>query len=302
MLRRTHNVCYYRLWPKNYLQHNRLTRESIYATLEEGIDARQLLQTLESGSRHPLPPGVARTLSDWAARRERLAVRLGASVVEFPDTAARDSALTAGKVKGTAIGDRFLLTEQSEQALKRALPLGGAISYEPQPPRPLIISDDGNVLISPAQRDLLIAGELAAVAEPTEIPLCWRITRASVVAARSRGWTADEIINRLENRAAGLILPLFLRYAIHGWCGSKTEPGLTALTAAPLLQTANDEVAKAICQCSFLRPHLLARIGSTAVLVKPESVKPLGKLLKEYGFEVGKEVLLPAPAQTEKKK
>jgi Helicase conserved C-terminal domain len=279
----------------------RLTRESVYVALEEGIDARQLLQTLESGSRHPLPPGVARTLSDWAARRERLAVRLEASVVEFPDAAARDAALAAGKVKGAATGDRFIMTEQSEQALKRALPLGGTINYEPQPPRSLTIGDDGIVLISAAQRDLLIEGELAAVAESAGSPLCWRITRASVLAARSRGWTAKEIIDRLDQRAV-LVVPLFLRYAIQGWCGDRDGAGPVALASAPLLQTASAEVTEAICDCSFLRPHLLARIGSRAVLVKPESVKLLGKLLKEYGFEVGKEVLLPAPAQPEKKR
>ena len=278
----------------------RLTRESVYAALEAGVEARQLLQTLESGSQHPLPPGVARTLGDWAARRERLTVRLGASVIEFPDDAARDAALAGGKVKGAAIGDRFILTDQSEQALKGALRLGGPIKYEPQPPRPLDIKDDGEVTINPARRDLLIAGELAAVAEATEDPLRWRITCESVLAARSRGWTSEEIIDRLENRATGLALPPFLRYAIQGWLGAKNGPGPTALATAPLLQTANAEVADAILQCGFLRPHLLARIGSRAVLVKPESVKELRKLLDKYGFDPGKEVLLPS--QPEKKK
>lgn len=279
----------------------RLTRESIYAALEEGVDAQQLLQTLESGSQHPLPPGVARTLSDWAGRRERLAVRLNASVIEFPDAAPRDAALSTGKVKGTAIGERFILTDQKEQSLKSKLPLGGAISYEPQPPRSLMVNDDGTVLIAPAQHDLLIAGELSAYAEPGSTPSFWRITRASVSAARDRGWTADEIINRISRRSA-LAPPQFLQYAIQAWCGNKTAPGPTAMTAPPLLQTSNPEVAEAICQCSFLRPHLLARIGPCAVLVKHESVKSLGKLLTEYGFTVGKEVLLPAATPSEKKK
>jgi hypothetical protein len=280
----------------------RLTRESIYAALEEGVEARQLLKMLESGSRHTLPPGVARTLGDWAARRERLTVRLDASVIEFPDASARDAALAGGKIKGASVGARFILTEQSEQTIKRSAALGGVIGYEPQPPRSLIIEDDGVVTINPARRDLLIAGELAAVAEATEDPLRWRITRESVLAARARGWTAEEVIDRLENRAAGLVLPLFLRYAIQGWRGNRNEAGPTALTTAPLLQTANAEVANAICQCGFLRPHLLARIGACAVLVKPESVKELRKLLDEYGFEPGKEILLPAPAQSEEKK
>jgi len=279
----------------------RLTRESIYAALEAGVEAGQLLQTLESGSQHPLPPGVARTLGDWAARRERLTVRMGASVIEFPDAAARDAALADGKVKGAAIGDRFILTEQSEQALKRALSLGGTISYEPQPPRSLIVNDDGTALITPTQHDLLIAGELSAYAEVANPPLLWRITRASVLAARARGWTADDIINRISRRSV-LPPPRFLQYAIHAWCGDKTVPGPAAMTTPPLLQTSTPEAAEAICKCSFLRPHLLARIGACAVLVKPESVKELRKLLGDYGFELGKEVLLPAPAPSEKKK
>ncbi len=279
----------------------RLTRESVYAALEAGVEAGQLLQTLEAGSQHPLPPGVARTLGDWAARRERLALRINASVIEFPAAAARDAALAAGKVKGASVGDRFILVEQSEASLKRALPLGGAISYEPQPPRSLIVRDDGTAVIAPAQADLLIAGELSAYAEATNPPLIWRITRGSVSAARARGWTADEIINRISSRSV-VPPPPFLQYAIHAWCGNKTTPGAAAMTTPPLLQTSTAEEADAICKSSVLRPHLLARIGACAVLVKPESVKELRKLLGEYGFELGKEVLLPAPAPSEKKK
>ncbi|MBO0798897.1 MAG: helicase-associated domain-containing protein, partial [Blastocatellia bacterium] len=157
------------------------------------------------------------------------------------------------------------------------------------------------VRIDAAKRDLLIESELAAVAEPAGNPLTWRITCASVSAARSRGWASKEIIDRLDQRAV-LAIPSFLRYAIQGWCGEQDGAGPAALSAAPLLQTMKAEVMEAICNCSFLRPHLLARIGSCAVLVKPDSFKLLGKLLKEYGFEVGKEILLPAPVQPEKKK
>ena len=279
----------------------RLTRESVYAALEAGVEAKNLLQTLEAGSQHPLPPGVARTLGDWAARRERLALHLNAGVIEFPNAAARDAALAEGKVKGQSIGDRFILTEQSEASLKRALPLGGTISYEPQPPRSLIANDDGTLLTTPAKHDLLIAGELSAYAEATKPPLVWRITRASVLAAKARGWTAEDIINRLSSRSA-MPPPRFLKYAIHAWCGDKTTPGPAALTTPPLLQTSTAEEAESICKNSLLRPHLLARIGACAVLVKPESVKEVRKLLAEYGFELGKEVLLPAPPEPEKKK
>lgn len=276
----------------------RLTRESIYAALEQGLEAKELLQTLERGGQHPLPPGVARTLGDWAARRDRLTVRLDASVLEFPGAAARDAALSSGKVTGTAIGERFILTEQAGKSLDRALSLGATISYEPQPPRSLIVQDDGKILVT--QHDLLIAGELSAFAEPTSSAMFWQVTRASVLAARDRGWTASEIINRISHRST-LLPPPFLQYAIFAWCGNKTAPGPTTIATPPLLQTSTAEVAEAICKCTFLRPHLLARIGECAVLIKPESVKAVGKLLNEYGFAIGKELLLPAPASPEKK-
>ncbi len=179
--------------------------------------------------------------------------------------------------------------------------LGDAISYEPRPPRPLIVNDNGNILIVSGQHDLLIEGELSAYAETGTPSLFWRITRASVLAARARGWMADEIINRISRRSV-LPPPPFLQYAIQAWLGNKTAAGPTAITTPPLLQTLTAEMAEAICKCSFLRPHLLARIGACAILVKPESVKELRKLLGEYGFEPGKEVLLPAPPEPEKKK
>src|SRR5262249_35851197 len=163
--------------------------------------------------------------------------------------------------------------------------LGGAISYEPQPPRPLTLSDDGTVIITANHRDLLIEGELSAYAEVVTPSLCWRITRDSVSSARSRGWTAGDIVDRISRRTV-LRIPQFLQYAIHAWCGNKTSPGPAAIAVPPLLQTSTTEVADAICKCGFLTPHLLARIGERAVLVKPESVRELRKLLVEYGFEI----------------
>lgn len=54
----------------------------------------------------------------------------------------------------------------------------------------------------PGNQDLLITGELSAYAEATTPPLIWRITRASVSAAKARGWTAEDIINRIGSRSS----------------------------------------------------------------------------------------------------
>lgn len=279
----------------------RLTRESIYFALENGIAGEQLLQTLESGSQHSLPPGVERTLSDWTARRDRLTVRFNARVIEFSNFAERDAIIKKNKIKGIAIGERFLLVEEKEQAITRSLHLGGTINYQSQPRGSLVVNDDGTVLIMPGLQDLLVIGELSAFAEPGSDIAIWRITRKSVQAARDRGWTAEDIINRL-NRRTTTLLPSFLKFAIKAWWGNKTAPGPTSIATPPLLQTSTAEVADAIIECSFVNPYLLARIGTCAILIKPDSVKALGKLLDEYGFAVGKEVLLPAAPPPEKTK
>jgi hypothetical protein len=176
----------------------RLTREATYRALESGVAAEELIGTLKDSSRHPLPDSIVRTLADWAARRERLSVYLNARILEFRSPAARDAALTAGQVQGTAVGERFVLVE----SLSRGFRPRGTIAYEPELPKCLAAGETGEIAIDQASRDVLIAGELAAYCEPTlASEYRWRVTRASVQQAIERGWTAKEILSRLARRA-----------------------------------------------------------------------------------------------------
>lgn len=263
----------------------RLTREATYRALESGLSAETLIRTLRQGSRHPLPEAVARSLADWAARRERLSVHLGARLLEFASPAARDAALDAGAVKGTALGERYVLV----RSLSRDLCPGAIIAYEPALSRCLNVSEEGEIRIDPAGRDLLIASELAALSEP--IPgdeYRWCITRASVARAVARGWSATEVLNRLARRACHRLPPI-LEHAVRAWGGGRNAP--VALPTVPILQVSDREVAEAIAQSALLGPYLAGRLGPQSFLVTPGEARALAARLADLGFAVGNEVV-----------
>jgi hypothetical protein len=268
----------------------RLTREAIYKALESGLEAERVIQTLEKGSRHKVPENIIRSLNDWAKRRERIAVHLDAHIMEFGSLKARDAAIEAGKIKGTAIGDRFLLVA----GMPGSFDTRGIISYKPTLTKCLSVSEKGMIKIDPLKRDLLIAGELASFCEPVPRDnYSWRISRASVHSAIKRGWMAEGILNNLTQRTSHALPPLLVK-AMHAWSGSgsRTPPGPLALPAVMILQVTDQDVADAIAVSSLLNPFFESRLGPKAFLVKKVSVARLTEILTDYGFVVGKNLLL----------
>ena len=111
----------------------RLTRASVMAAAEAGLEAEALLGTLGEASSHPLPENVARQLRDWFAQVRR--VRLRASLlVECPDaeTAARVLAAAGRNVR--ALTPTLLevsdASKKSRSALLRQLRAGGVFVEE----------------------------------------------------------------------------------------------------------------------------------------------------------------------------
>ena len=273
----------------------RLTREATYRALESGVAAEELIGTLKDSSRHPLPDSIVRTLADWAARRERLSVYLNARILEFRSPAARDAALTAGQVQGTAVGERFVRVE----SLSRGFRPRGTIAYEPELPKCLVVSETGEIAIDQASRDVLIAGELAAYCEPTPAnEYRWRVTRASIERAIERGWIAKEILSRLARRARHPLPPI-LACAIRAWSGGRTAPGPLSVPTVPVLQVTDRDVAEAISESELFQPYLLGRLGVHTFLVKPDWATELIVTLGELGFAVGTDVLMTIGAREE---
>lgn len=272
----------------------RLTRAATYRALESGLAAEALIRRLGEGSRHPLPEAVAHTLGDWAARRERLSVHRNARILEFASSAARDAALRAGELKGTAVGERCVLV----QSLARSFQIGTVLSYEPALPRCLSVSEDGEIRIDPTARDLLITGELAAFSDPVAgDEYRWRMNGASVRRAVARGWSAAEILNRLGSRAKHRLPPLF-ECAVRARGGGGTAPCPIALPTVPILQVGDRQAAEAIAQSVLLRPYLASRLGPHAFLVGSGQASALYAKLGELGFEVAREILVSGTSST----
>lgn len=264
----------------------RLTREATYRALESGLAADTLIRRLGEGSRHPLPDAVAHTLEDWAARRERLSVHRNARILEFASGAVRDLALQAGEVKGTAVGERYVLV----QNVARSFQVGTVLCYEPELPRCLSMAEDGEIRIDSTARDLLITGELAAFSDPIAgDEYRWRMSGASVQRAVARGWSVTEVLSRLGSRAKHRLPPL-LECAVRAWGSARTAPGPIALPTVPILQVGDRQTAEAIAQSALLRPYLAGRLGPHAFLVGSGQASALYAKLAELGFEVGREV------------
>jgi hypothetical protein len=264
----------------------RLSREATYEALESGLSVETVLHTLVAGSHHPLPEGVARSLTDWALRREKLAVHLSARLLEFDDVQARDAALAAGEVDGRSVGERFVLVER----LRRTFVPARIVGYEPSAPRCLTVAETGDIDIDPAQRDILIQSELTEYCESDpQDALRWRVTRRSVRAAVHNGLTSRQVVERLSRRASHALPPIIV-YAISAWAGGPA-PGTLAIPTVEILQVEEAELADAIAKSRVLRRHLSARLGPAAFLVKSGCADQLRDKLVEFGLPPGQHVI-----------
>lgn len=272
----------------------RLTRESVYGALESGLPLTSILETLGEGARYPVPDAVARTVSDWAARRERLTVHLGARVLEFADATARDRAVAARGVSGEPVGDRFFLLAKTSRA-----PRGpGAIDYASAPARCVTVAEDGLVEVERARRDLLVTGEIAAWADPLSPDgIQWRLTRASVARAVGGGWTPGEILRQLDLRALDRV-PAIVRVAVDAWAGGAASRRLLAAAPAEVLLVGDEQIAVAIGASKTLGAMLESRLGPCAFLVKRGQGAALRKALGELGLAVGKDAYVDKLVQT----
>ena len=275
-----------------------LTRETVYAGLELGIQPDSLVETLSKGCDYPLPDNIKHTLSDWAERREQLTVYRASSILEFSTEKARDAASRKKQSAGIPIGERFLLLSGASRITSMAALVSRTIDYYGLPVRCVKASEDGILRINPARADLLIRGELASWAEQAkeaendaEDANCWRVTQASVQKAVSSGWTAEKIIDSLSGRLSNLLPPL-LAVAIRAW--AKPRAHLTTVVVATdlVLQIADTEVAHAIGGSTLLQPYLRSRLGPQTFIVDRKLLKEFRKKLAGLGLEIGSDLTL----------
>ncbi|WP_407569473.1 helicase-associated domain-containing protein [Deinococcus altitudinis] len=238
----------------------RLTRESVYGALEDGLTLEALLAGLEWFSATPLPPGVRSTLSGWAARRERLVLHNGVTLLEFPDAAARDG--YQGRSGGTPIAQTLLLPAPGQK-----LPVGlPVLRYDGPPRKALTVSPAGLITV---QGELDFLGRRLLSQCTQAVPGGYRLTPGQSLPAST--------VAELEARVQGNLPPL-LKLQLGRWSGTEPAP---ALGSATLLQHPQ---AAALLEHPGLAPHLGGLLAPGLLLVKAGQQGALERELSALGL------------------
>ncbi|WP_135230514.1 helicase-associated domain-containing protein [Deinococcus fonticola] len=193
----------------------RLTRSSVYAALEQGLALPDLLAGLEEGSATPLSPAMRRSIEDWAARRDRLVLHQGATLLEYPSRGKRDAALQKG---GQAVGETYLLLDAGKKP-----PVGvSVLNYADAPKETLKFSASGEFILT-APLDLLgralLSGRVKQVGKEK-----YRFVPPAEGQTYPGGLLGD-----VEARTVGK-LPEEVRLQLGIWTGRTPAPALSAVT------------------------------------------------------------------------
>jgi len=255
----------------------RLTRDSVYAALEGGLTQGDLLAGLQSGSATPLATSVQSTIRDWAARRERLTVHQGVTLLEYPTRSKRDAALSAG---GTAVGETLLMLAPGQ----KVGPGIDILKYDQAPPKPLKFRDDGTFTIT-GELDFLtrqlLEGRIAAAGQN-------RYTLRPILA----GSLPTSFPNDLEARSSGR-LPSLLRLQLGVWSGQTPPPSVATVT---LLQHPQ---AQTLAQHSALKGLIGSTIGPNLFAVQAGKEQALEIALGALGLTPQRDLLAPQGAASD---
>jgi hypothetical protein len=274
-----------------------LTRDSIYGALESGLELPAIVEGLQSASEQPLSDSLRRTLADWAARRERIRLRRGVLVAEFPGEAARAGAIARWGLAGVPLGERFLVLPEGEIPREFLAALSGEIDYTSAPTPCLEVAEDGTIR-EVAPTDLLAREELRRWGDPVpDTPGVWRLTGESVRRSVLRGGQVSRLLAVIEARCAKRTLPPVLRIAITAWAtGCDRRAGLSQET---VLLLSDPDLAAAIEGSTLFSPYLRRCLGPGAYLVAAEQEAELRALLTTFGIvPAGAGVALLAPTHS----
>jgi hypothetical protein len=265
-----------RVQAQQHMARYRLTREAIYQGLESGTAPDQLLVRLREGAATDLPQNVLASIREWAGQREKITLRRAASLLEFPDTAARQAALDSG-LAGTAVAERFVLL-----AAPHPKNLAGAqVDYTKPLLAGLVALEDGRMKQVAAATDLLLQPQLDRWAERVD-PVTWRLTAASVGAAVKAKASIEELFELLRARLTRPLPPL-LGVALRAWAGDRPRVELARIT---VLRCTRPVVFTAIAGSPACAPYLLATLAPDLLLVDERYVKPLKEQLAWAGLDV----------------
>jgi hypothetical protein len=254
----------------------RITHQAFYRALELGLTYERALDLLQQASQHELPTNVLATLKEWSARRESMVVKSKVTLLGFANRLERDSHLTNGV--GRACGDRWVIIEAGQTLPAHSF--DGALTVDHSGVRSTLVVDEEGLISHQKPLDTVQVSRLRLIAEQDDKH--WSITSARIKNAMGRG-LQPTLVRQWLARMLEVQMPPLMWYALDAWMG---KPAGVNLGAAQILRVPNGELFVMISQSELLRPLLLGTLGPGWIVVKPEGVKELARLLSQYGFAV----------------
>jgi hypothetical protein len=264
--------CAERVQIQSHVGRYRLTRDSVYQGLERGTTLEQLIEGLQDGAAIPLPQNVIVSLREWAALRERISLRRRASLIEYPDKASRDQALSSG-IAGRPIAERFVLLDALTPYI-RGMRL---LDYIQPPPPSLRITERGQITLERTP-DLYARPLLDRWAESVDQET-WQLTAESVAAVRA---AVTGLLSQLEPRLIHDMPPL-LPFVLRAWDGNRAP---AALAQVVVIQFEDVALADAIRSSAVFKPYIRGPLGPHTLLLDEAALPRLRELLGWSGFAV----------------
>ncbi len=246
----------------------KLTRDSVYGALQEGLTPAEIESFLATRSRTPLPPNVALSLTEWSRRREALVVREAIGL-------ATGLAESQTAIQGRAVGEGSVVAS-ARGASKAAKELG--LEVEPLPPARTWMIDEHGVVSFEGAASLVGLARLRRFA--TFADGQWKVSPKSVRAARELGIPADQVLEWLGQHVRYGVPPL-LASAIRNWAGGR---GRVFLGEVVILQVAEPGVFEALRHSARVAPLLEGVLAPDCLVVARDKRKELARIVEELGF------------------
>ena len=274
----------------------RLTRASVYAGQKAGWDGPRIKTFLREQTGVELAANVARTLDEWQAQHERIILRPSATFAHGPAELFDALESGAGRPEGgpsyvagrpapevvRLAGDAAVAAFIEAAAAQGLLPLltTGLAAV----PNSVEAGETGQVRFLAARPNLYLHGHLAPLADPAGQD-SYQISAASVARAVRAGFTAPEILQRLEAVNRGP-LPAGLVRCIRAWAHHYGDAALEEVVLVQLRDPAAMEELMADPELAPLLRPFAPSAKKALARVRREDVELLRSRLAERGLQI----------------
>jgi hypothetical protein len=262
-----------------------LEPESVYRALESGLTLDAMLLTLEQHGMRSTPAAVVESLRTWAGKRDRISIYPSATLLEFGTADDLNEALARG-LPALRLSERMALAANEDAIDFRHFRLTGTRDYSLPPEKCVTVEGDGVTLtVDLSRSDLLLETELPRFAALVQRSgangrVQYRLTPASLMAARDNGWGVEGLATWFQQRA-GRPLSAAARLLL---TGSEAPP--FELRRHLVLHVESEELADGLWQWPETRALLHARLGPTALAVAEDKANELREQLRALGLRL----------------